>query len=232
MDPTVVPATGQSSKIRTAAQWIAFLILALFAVIIATELRKASTPGAPVALLCATIASAVLLVVAHLPPVFRRFPPWGKLVAYVAIIAVFILFGTYLQQMERIWAATPAGKKEVADKAERERVEAIERAKDAAREKADREDLAREAADRKRAGLEAQKIGICKSLVDQIIEQTKAGDGPSVIEIDFVIARPSADPENPITCDGTAITSRGKTPIQFGLEHTPQGKDLLSFRFE
>lgn len=98
--------------------------------------------------------------------------------------------------------------------------------------KAEQDAKAREMADQKIADLDAQKPGICKLLVDQMIEQSKSGGGVQIIEVNNVAVEPNIDPlAHPIACSGDAITSRGNMRVEFGLEHTPQGKDLLSFRF-
>lgn len=225
-------ARHNASALKKTAQWIVFAILTLLALAIATELRKAGAPGAPLVLLYITIGAAVALALVHLPPIFGRLPRKGQWMAYASIIAMFVLFGSYLQQMEPAWAATPEGKKELADKAEADRFAAAERAQAEAREKADREAVAREAADQKLANLEAQKPGICKILVDQVVSQSKSGDGPEVIEINNVVPDSGVDPDRPISCSGDAITSRGNMTIEFGLVRTPQGKELLNYRLQ
>lgn len=114
-DATSAPRPGALKRLPRILQWIVFAVLALFALAVCTELRKVSVPGAPVTLLYGTIAAVVLLAISHLPPVLGRLPRKTRWVPYGAIIAVFILFGIYLQAMEPAWERTPQGAKEAAE---------------------------------------------------------------------------------------------------------------------
>lgn len=224
-DAQSIPAPGLIRRIGRLAQWIVFAFLLLFAVIVATELRKVGVPGAPVPLLVITVAAAMALAMAHLPLVFTRLPRKGRIAAYASIIAMLILFGAYLGQMEPVWEKTPEGAKEAAQRAEEQREADAEAARQAARLKAEEEVNAQKAAAQQEADLASKAVAACDALIPQVV------DGEKVIEINNVRPEPSTEPNEVLTCSGDAITVQGNVPIEFGLVQTPQGKSLVAIRF-
>lgn len=233
MDGTKPPeqrSRGFLGKIANFIQWIMFALLAVFALAVASELRKASVPGAPVILLYVTVAAFVLLAVAHLPPIFIRLPRKGMWTAYVAIVGVLILFAVYLDQMTPAWERTPEGAKEVAERTDADRRAAAERAREDARLRAERDAQARDEADRKRSQIAEDQLALCKSLQSNVVEMSKE-NFIQVIEINDIEVTPLADPTTTLNCSGTAVTSRGQDRgIDFGIRTTPQGKDLVTMQ--
>ena len=76
---------------------------------------------------------------------------------------------------------------------------------------------------------EAQKSEMCNILIGQVV------DGQKVLEINNVkvLGYSSRAEENEVvTCSGDAITVYGEKRIEFGLVRSPQGKPLVSTRFE
>ena len=211
-------------------QWVVAGFFILLALVLIADLRKLGVPGAPVVLLWVSLGAMIVVALLHAPPAFFRLPRIGKISAYVVALVAFVVFGTYAGQMREAYSKTPQGAKEAAAEAAADRQAATERAAEAARLKAADEAREGELADKKLADLEAQKPGVCKILVDQMIAQTKS-EGVQIIEVNNVTVEPGVDETHPISCSGDAITSRGNMRVEFGLEHTPQGKDLLSFRF-
>lgn len=211
-------------------QWLVTASFALVVLALTIDLRKLSVPGAPVALFWGTLGTMIVVALLHSPPAFFRLPRIGKIGAYLVALVALVVLGSYSGQMQEAYSKTPQGAKEVAAQAAADRQAANERAAETARLKAAEEAKESELADKKLADLEAQKPGVCKILVDQMIAQTKSED-VQIIEVNNVTAEPGVDELHPISCSGDAITSRGNVRVEFGLEHTPQGKDLLSFRF-
>lgn len=211
-------------------QWIIAAFFVLLALVLIMDLRKLSVPGAPAVLFWVALSTSAVVALCLSPPAFFRLPRIAKIGAYLAALVGFVLFGIYAGQMRTAYFNTPEGAKAAAAEAAADRQAANEKAAEAARLKAAEEAKERELADKKLADLEAQKPGVCKILVDQMIEQTKS-EGVQIIEVNNITVEPGADEIHPISCSGDAITSRGNLRVEFGLEHTPQGKDLLSFRF-
>ncbi len=145
MEGTKLPeqrSRGFLGKVANFIQWIVFTFVALFALLVATELRKTSVPGAPVPLLYITVAVTTLIALIHLPPVFTRLPRKSGWAAYGSIVAVMILFGVYLDQMQPAWERTAEGAKELAARAEADHHASAEQAKreEDARMRADMEE--------------------------------------------------------------------------------------------
>lgn len=211
-------------------QWVVAAFFVLLALVLIGDLRKLGVPGAPVVLLWVALGTTAVVALGLSPPAFFRLPRIGKIGTYVVACVGFVMFGIYAGQMREAYFRTPQGAKEATAEAAADRQAANERAAETARLKAAEEARERERADKKLADLEAQKPGVCKILVDQMIAQTKS-DGVQIIEVNNVTVEPGVDETHPLSCSGDAITSRGNMRVEFGLEHTPQGKDLLSFRF-
>lgn len=127
-DATVAPSRGRLSQAGRAAQWFAVPLLAILPLVALMDLRKISAPGAPVALLYATLAVMIALFILHLPPMFFRLPAWARLASYIAIVPAIVLFGIYASHMRPAWERTPQGAKEAAELAATERAQATERA--------------------------------------------------------------------------------------------------------
>ena len=225
-----IAATKKPFVLFRIIQWAIVALFALIALILVSDIGRLSTPGAPVAAFWVALAVVTAVAAVHSPPLFFRLPNKLKLFAYICIIVAVGVFGDYGRQMQAAYSKTPQGAKEAAAEAAADRQAANERAAEAARLKAAEEARESDLANKKLADLEAQKPGICKILVDQMIAQTKSA-GVQIIEVNNVTVEPGVDEIHPVSCSGDAITSRGSVRVEFGLEHTPQGKDLLSFRF-
>lgn len=133
---------GFRATAATILQWIVCVFLALIALAVLSDLRRASVPDAPVVLLYITIAATALLALIHMPPVFSRLPRRGKWAAYASILATFILFGVYVGKMNDAWGRTPEGAKEAAERATRQKETARQNAMADALEKAEQERVA------------------------------------------------------------------------------------------
>lgn len=228
--PPEQPSRGFLGKVANFIQWIVFAFLALFSLAVTSELRKASVPGAPVILLYVTVAAAVLLALAHLPPIVMRLPRKGVWAAYGAILAAVVLFGVYLDQMKPAWERTPEGAREVAERTDADRRVAAERAREDARLRAEVDAQARDEAERKRSQIAEDQLALCKSLQSNIVEISK-DNSIQVIEINDIEVAPIADPTTTLNCSGTAVISRGEDRgIDFGIRTTPQGKDLVTMQ--
>lgn len=235
---TPPPPSVQDAEQRTkpfvlfrVIQWVVAAFFGLLALAMTIDIRKLSVPDAPVALFWLALVALAGIALIHSPPAFFRLPRVGKIAAYVGVLVATGLFGTYAGQMEEAYSKTPEGAKEAAQRAEEQRRAAAEKAKADARAKADQEALAREAAEQKQAELEAQKPKVCQSLVSQVIDMSKSGNGPEVIEINDIVPEASTDPSEALRCSGKAITSRGTLDIEFSLVTTPQGKTLVSVHY-
>ena len=228
--PASDPPRNKPFILFSIIQWGVVTLFALMALILVSDIGRLGVPGAPVVAFWVALAVVTAVAAVHSPPLFFRLPNKLKLFAYVCVIVAVGVFGDYGRQMQEAYSKTPQGAKEAVAQAAADRQAANERAAEAARLKGAEETREGELADKKLADLEAQKPGICKILVDQMIAQTKSG-GVQIIEVNNVTVEPGVDEIHPISCSGDAITSRGNMRVEFGLEHTPQGKDLLSFRF-
>lgn len=228
---STTPARKKPFVLFRVIQWGVAAFFGLLALAMTIEIRKLSVPDAPVALFWLALVALAGIALIHSPPAFFRLPRVGKMAAYVGVLVAMGLFGTYAGQMEEAYSKTPEGAKEAAQRAEEQRQAAAEKAKAEARAKADQEALAREAAEQKQAELEAQKPKVCQSLVPQVIDMSKSGNGPEVIEINEIVSKASAEPSEALRCSGKAITSRGEVDIEYSLITTPQGKTLISIHY-
>lgn len=199
-------------------QWAVFAFMVLFVLINASDLGKSNVPGAPLAYLYLCIGVSVVLALVHLPFVFWRLPSIVKWAAYIALLPAFALFGDYYDTMRAAYVRTPAGAKEVAERAKADREEA-------ARLKAETDSEARRQATEKQAAMEAKKPELCQTLAGQVV------DGTKILEINNVVVEPSYVENEILTCSGDAITSHGNMKIEIGLVKTPQGKSLVATRF-
>ncbi len=228
-DATPAPKRGAFARLLHVLQWIVFALLTLIAVAIVSDISKASLPGAPVALLYASIAAAVLLAIVHLPFAFRRLPKQAKWAAYGAIFPMMILLGTYAGQIQPVWERTPQGAKEAAERKQAEQLEAAQQAKEAENAKAEQQAKEREEAAANLDRVEQQGLAFCESIVPNVIELSKERSGPTVIEINDVKHSLTGDAEA-ISCTGSAITTNGDRDIDFGARRTPQGKELVTMQ--
>lgn len=120
MDATNAPATGFFAKVANVIQWIVFAFCALILTVIVSDIGKRDVPGAPLVELYVAIAVASIVALAHLPPIFTRFPRKVKWGAYAAIVVMFLLFGKYAGDMAAAYDRTPEGAKVAAARAKDE----------------------------------------------------------------------------------------------------------------
>jgi hypothetical protein len=165
-------------------QTLVVLFLILILAVLLGETRKLTAPGAPTTLYWGAVVFGLLVAVAHLPPVFRRWPRRVVPLVYLAIPTLFVGFGVTLEQLDEAWTKTPAGAAEAKVIAEQE-------SEDAAMEK-ERAELdaqsryLQDAAERQeRAAKDAQerqaKLEKCFSMfghrLPKLEEQVKSGLG-------------------------------------------------------
>lgn len=217
-------------------QWVvtAFFVVCTLASLV--DIGKLTAPGAPVVLYVLSIAAFFMMAVLHSPFVFFRLSGRIRVAAYVTVLASLILFGYSVAKLDEAYWRTPAGSKELAEKVKREEQEAKEAAVEEARKKAQeqveqlrKEQSAKEAVEA--AGKE-MKLTECRALSEDVISQYKKSGRIEIIEINDISARPEAEPGQQLTCDASAITSSGDMRLQFGLERSPQGKDILSSKLD
>lgn len=168
------------------------------------------------------------MVALHSPFLFFRVS-WGMRVgAYLAIPVSFIVFGSTIQKVDEAYWKTPAGAKELAEKVKQEEQEAKRAAVVEERRKAQEQvDQQRREQAAEEAGKQMKLLN-CRALSEEVIKQYKENGRVEIIEINDVSVRPQPDYGQEITCDGSAITANGDMQLQFGLERSPQGKDILS----
>jgi len=206
-------------------QWLVVAFFLFFLLMLAFDIPKLSIRGAPVVLFGLTVALCIAGAILHSPKFFFRLPLKAKFGAYAGILLTMIVLGTYLGRMREAYERTPAGMAEV----ERERSAAIREAAEAAA-------MAEAAANAVMNGngeVEPSRTSAedesCAELVSAVIDMSKGGRGPEIIEVNEVRAHQST--KSDATCTGEAITDRGKGTVEFGTEKTPQGNELLTSSF-
>ena len=224
MNSTHLPARSRTARLLLTLQWIVFVCLLLVALRVIT-IEAVNLPSPPTALLVISIVAISGLLLAHLPPGFRRLPRLAKLAAYVAILPAFILLGLSTLEMRAAYERTPQGRKEAAAKAAADRKDAAEWERRDAVRQAQNHAAYVAGAPARDAQANAQKLDACNALVGQVV------DGDKVLEVNDVSPEVSYEPNEVLTCGGDAITSHGNARIQFGLVTTPQGRQLVSVRF-
>ncbi len=217
-------------------QWVvtAFFVMCTLASLV--DIGKLSAPGAPVVLYVVSITAFFMMTVLHSPFVFFRLSGRIRVAAYVTVLASLILFGYSVEKLNEAYWRTPAGSKELAEKVKREEQEAKEAAAEEGRKKAQEQADQQRREQAAKGALEAaskeMKLTECRALSEDVIRQYKKADRIEIIEINEISARPEAEPGQQLTCDASAITSRGDMRLQFGLERSPQGKDILSSKLD
>lgn len=217
-------------------QVLVVAILGLWTLILIGAVFKLDAPGAPVVPHIVTVVGFVVLVVIHSPKLFFRMSGKARAGVYVATLGALIISAIVLDGVGKAYFKTPAGAKELAERVEREAREAKEAAVEEERKKAQerveqlrKEKSAKEAVEA--AGKEMNLLN-CRTLSEDVIRQYKKSGRIEIIEINDISARPEAEPGQQLTCDASAITSSGDMRLQFGLERSPQGKDILSSKLD
>ena len=93
-------------------QWLVAVCYGLLAVVVAWNWAKLSLPGAPEHLYWPTLALLSTLTLIHIPHIFFRLPGSLKTVAYLGLIAGFVMAGTFAGQVQTAYERTPQGQKE------------------------------------------------------------------------------------------------------------------------
>ena len=145
-----VPHTESSgSKVLRFFQWTVFVLLLLLTLMGLMSLEYRGLPGFPEILFWISLACSFGLALTHLPTLFFRLGRRTKVLAYVAILPIFIFSTAVYGQAVDAFHQTPAGK---IQKAKRDAADALA-AKDAAERAKKQRKLAQ--AEKSRADLEA-----------------------------------------------------------------------------
>ena len=92
MEDDIEAPEGILKRIGRKLQWAAAILWGLLALLtIAAAEIPLQAPGAPVAFFWSATAIALVLAVALSPPAFFRLPSKGKIVAYLAVLPVFLV---------------------------------------------------------------------------------------------------------------------------------------------
>lgn len=121
------------------AQWIAFGLAGLFALVNLIDTGKIGVPGVSQNLVYGTVAFTLLVALLNFPFVFWRLARQGRPIAFVALLAAFFLTVTTSGSVRRAYENTPDGQKELAAQAKEDAAERTTEAKQeaAARKKAE-----------------------------------------------------------------------------------------------
>lgn len=211
----------KKNLIGSIIQWLVTGFFLFMLLILTFDIPKLSLKGAPVVLFGVSLALLIAEAILHSPKVFFRLPLKAKLATYAGILLTFVVMGNYLGQMSAVYDRTPAGR---AEAEERQSAAVLEAEAAAARAEAYADAVVNGNGDVDSFATSKDDTA-CTDLVSSVIEMSKGGNGPEIIEINDVRAHQST--KSNATCTGEAITSRGKGTVEFGTEKTPQGNELL-----
>lgn len=106
-------------------QTIIVLFVVLFVAVLLGEIPKLSAPGAPKELFWAAVTCGSLVSIAHLPPVFTRWPQRLRPLIYMAIPSFLLAFAVTIEGVQDAWKKTAKGAAEARAQAEADQVQAL-----------------------------------------------------------------------------------------------------------